>query len=82
MKVVCMNVEGLMNRTDDINNAPLTVGKVYEVLYDEESVRKSGVHLPTQYCIIDDSGFTHAYNQDRFVPIEVVREEKLRKLLG
>ena len=80
MKVVCIN-SGQVKGGGNASNS-LTTGKVYETLDDLESITTSCTYVNSQYCVLGDSGHKYAYMKERFMPIYIIRENKLKILLG
>lgn len=89
MKAVCTNLgESLDYGT---NNENITVGKSYEVLYQEStyvidsSYRFDSPHPPksifvTLYTITNDKGETIRYNSELFATVDEWRESQMEKI--
>lgn len=70
MKVVCVTLDYTDTYTEFI-----TIGKVYDIIED--------FHYRDHLIkIVDDIGHTNLYNKKLFKEISIVREEKLKELLG
>jgi hypothetical protein len=71
MKVVCVTLDYTDTYTDFI-----TIGKVYDIIEDFIDYRDNLIK------IVDDIGHINLYNRKLFKEISIVREEKLKELLG
>ncbi len=68
MKLVCVTLDYTDTYTDFI-----TIGKLYDVIEDfRDNLIK----------VVDDIGHINLYNKKLFREISIVREEKLKELLG
>jgi hypothetical protein len=70
MKVVCVTLDYSDTYTDFI-----TIGKVYNVMEDFN-------YRDNLIKIVDDIGHINLYNKKLFKEISILREEKLKELLG
>jgi hypothetical protein len=70
-KIVCVNNKPIEGHSDKIQN--LTIGDIYET-YDRPDYN--------DVCVINDLGNEVNYYSGRFLPLEVWRERKLKKLLN
>ena len=70
MKLVCVTLDYTDTYTDCI-----TIGKTYDVIEDYH-------YRDNLINIVDDFGYINLYNKKLFKEISIVREEKLKELLG
>lgn len=71
MKVICINNE----LTDRIPS--LTINKIYDVENDDDLFYKGA----DRYIVNSDTGLIRTYYKSRFISLNIVRKQKLSKII-
>ena len=67
--IICVNRKQYQD--DDYWMGSLTIGKVYEIIFDNDDI---------EFMIKNDYGFEHIYPESMFKTIQEFRQEKLNEL--
>ena len=67
--IICVNRKQYQD--DDYWMGSLTIGKVYEIIFDNDGI---------EFMIKNDYGFEHIYLESMFKTIQEFRQEKLNEL--